>query len=71
MYPDHAPETFEVSIRRRFPVGADFHRHAGNYRAQIMRDGLRVTLGYLIPWTKQPAPIRLPGSPSEAAAMLL
>jgi AP2 domain len=46
MYPSHAPEAFEAPIKPRFPVGVDFHHHAGKYRAQIMRDGVRVTLGY-------------------------
>jgi hypothetical protein len=46
MHPSHALETFEAPIKRRFPVGVDFHHHAGKFRAQIMRDGVRVTLGY-------------------------
>ena len=47
MYPSsHAPETFEAPIRPCFPVGVDFHHRAGKYRARIMRDGVRVTLGY-------------------------
>jgi hypothetical protein len=46
MHPNHGPETFEAAVKRRFPVGVDFHHHAGKYRAQITRDGVRVTLGY-------------------------
>ena len=46
MHPNHAPETFEAPIKPRFPVGVDFHHHAGKYRAQFMHDGVRVTLGY-------------------------
>jgi SAM-dependent methyltransferase len=46
MHLNHAPESFDTPTKARFPVGVDFHHHAGKYRARIKRNGVRVTLGY-------------------------